>query len=43
MTIDLQSLVNTSLLEPDDPAYLWRERLHDIHGGIARHALGFPV
>lgn len=33
----------TRLLEPDDPMYAWRERLLDIHGGIARRALGFPV
>ena len=33
----------TSLLEPDDPVYLWRESLLDLHGGIARRALGFPV
>ncbi|MGO8755223.1 MAG: glutathione S-transferase family protein [Gallionellaceae bacterium] len=30
------------LLEPDDPVYLWRERMLDIHGGIARSALSFP-
>jgi glutathione S-transferase len=31
------------LLEPDDPVYLWRERMLDINGGIARSVLGFPV
>ena len=31
------------LLEPDDPLYAWRERLLDLHGAIARRALGFPV
>jgi hypothetical protein len=31
------------LLEPDDPVYVWRELLLDIHGGIARRALGFSV
>ena len=31
------------LLEPDDPLYAWRERLLDLHGGIARRAMGFPV
>jgi hypothetical protein len=29
------------LIAPEDPVYLWRERLLDIHGGIARRALGF--
>jgi glutathione S-transferase len=33
----------TRLLEPDDPVYIWRECMLDIHGGIARRALGFPV
>jgi glutathione S-transferase len=33
----------THLLEPDDPVYIWRERMLDIHGGIARRALGFAV
>lgn len=31
------------LIEPDDPVHAWRERMLDIHGGIARRALGFPV
>jgi glutathione S-transferase len=31
------------LLEPDDPTYAWRERMLDLHGGIARNALGYPV
>ena len=33
----------TRLLEPDDPVYIWRDRMLDIHEGIARRALGFPV
>lgn len=32
-----------SLIEPDDPVYIWRERMLDIYGGIARRALGYPV
>jgi glutathione S-transferase len=31
------------LLEPDDPVYAWRERMLDLHGGLARRAKGFPV
>ena len=31
------------MLEQDDAVYIWRERMLDIHGGIARRALGFPV
>ena len=31
------------LLEPDDPMYAWRERMLDLHGGIARNAVGYPV
>lgn len=31
------------LLLPDDPVYAWRERMLDLHGGIARSALGYPV
>jgi glutathione S-transferase len=31
------------LIEPDDPVYAWRERMLDLHGGIVRHALGYPV
>jgi glutathione S-transferase len=31
------------LLEPDDPVYAWRERMLDLHGGLARNALGYPV
>ncbi|CAH1660102.1 Glutathione S-transferase [Hyphomicrobiales bacterium] len=26
------------LLEPDDPVFVWRERLLDAHDGLARHA-----
>ncbi len=31
------------LLEPDDPVYAWRERMLDLHGGLAREAKGYPV
>ena len=31
------------LLEPDDPAFAWRERMLDLWGGYARAAKGFPV
>ncbi|MGH8709244.1 MAG: glutathione S-transferase N-terminal domain-containing protein [Burkholderiales bacterium] len=31
------------LLEPDDPVFAWRERLLDLHGGLARQAKGYPV
>ncbi len=31
------------LLEPDDPTFAWRERMLDLHGGLARNALGYPV
>jgi glutathione S-transferase len=31
------------LLEPDDPVYLWRERLLDAFDGLARKAPGFAV
>jgi len=31
------------LLEPDDPVYAWRERLLDLHGGLARNAKGYEV
>lgn len=31
------------LLEPDDPVYAWRERMLDLHGGLARKANGYPV
>jgi glutathione S-transferase len=31
------------LLAPDDALYAWRERLLDLHGGMARNALGYPV
>jgi glutathione S-transferase len=31
------------LLEPDDPVYAWRERMLDLHGGVARRAKGYPV
>jgi glutathione S-transferase len=31
------------LLEPDDPVYAWRERMLDLHGGLARQAKGYEV
>ncbi len=31
------------LLEPDDPVFAWRERLLDLHGGLARKAKGYEV
>ena len=31
------------LLEPDDPMYVWRERMLDLYHGLARNALGYPV
>jgi len=31
------------LLETDDPVHAWRERMLDLHGGVARNAPGFPV
>ena len=31
------------LLEPDDPVYAWRERMLDLHGGLARKAKGYEV
>lgn len=31
------------LLEADDPLYAWRERLLDLHGGVARAATGYSV
>ena len=30
------------LLVPDDPVYAWRERLLDLHDGLARKAKGYP-
>lgn len=33
----------TRILEPDDPLYVWRERMLDLWGGYARKAKGFPV
>jgi glutathione S-transferase len=30
------------LLEPDDPVALWRGRMLDLHGGLARRAPGHP-
>jgi hypothetical protein len=31
------------LLEPDDPVFVWRERMLDLYGGLARSAKGYPV
>ncbi|MBM3347487.1 MAG: glutathione S-transferase family protein [Betaproteobacteria bacterium] len=31
------------LLAPEDALYPWRERLLDLHGGLARRAMGHPV
>jgi glutathione S-transferase len=31
------------LLEPDDPVFAWRERMLDLHGGLARKAKGYEV
>jgi glutathione S-transferase len=31
------------LLEGADPLHAWRERLLDLHGGLARDAKGYPV
>src|SRR3546814_18323418 len=28
------------LLDPDDPVYGWRERMLDLHGGLAREEIG---
>jgi glutathione S-transferase len=33
----------TILLKPDDPVFIWRERMLDMYEGIARRALGFSV
>jgi len=33
----------TRLLEPDDPVYAWRERVLDLHDGLARKAKGYEV
>lgn len=31
------------LLEPDDPVFAWREKMLDLHGGLARMAKGYEV
>lgn len=31
------------LLAADDPLHAWRERMLDLHGGLARKARGYPV
>ena len=31
------------LLEKDDPLHAWRERMLDLHGGLARSAKGYPA
>jgi glutathione S-transferase len=38
-----RSVSPTRLLEPDDPAYAWRERMLDLFDGYARRAKGYPV
>jgi len=38
-----RSVSPAKLLEADDPVYAWRERLLDLHGGLARGAKGYPV
>ena len=32
-----------ALLEKDDPLHAWRERMLDLHGGLARKAKGYPA
>lgn len=32
-----------ALLEKDDPLHAWRERMLDLHGGLARMAKGYPA
>src|SRR3546814_5901365 len=29
------------LLDPNDPVYAWRERMLDLHGGMAREAVAY--
>ena len=31
------------LLDPEDPIFAWRERMLDLHGGLARAVRGYPV
>jgi len=31
------------LLEPNDPVYAWRQRMLELHGGLAAKAKGYPV
>jgi glutathione S-transferase len=31
------------LLDPEDPIFAWRERMLELHSGIARAARGYPV
>jgi len=31
------------LLDPSDPVASWRERMLDLHGGLARESKGYPV
>jgi len=38
-----RSVSPVRLLEPDDPMYAWRERMLDLHGGLARGARGYPA
>ena len=36
-----RSVSPVKLIEADDPLYAWRERLFDLHGGLARSAVGY--
>jgi glutathione S-transferase len=38
-----RSMSPAQLLATDDPVHAWRERMLDLHGGIARKAKGYPV
>jgi glutathione S-transferase len=38
-----RSISPAKLLMPEDAVYAWRERLLDLHGGLARNAKGYPV
>ncbi len=38
-----RSMSPVQLLETTDPVHAWRERMLDLHGGLARKSKGFPV
>jgi len=38
-----RSVSPAKLLAADDPVHAWRERLLDLHGGLARRAKGYPA